>query len=192
MDQTRPTDPTDQAGFSALWAEAGPAIHAWASLRLPPMLRARFDPDDLVQEVCCRSFVGISRFDPTRGPFRAWVFGIANHVLKSALLEVGRSPTVSRPTVLDESTRFIDKVPDDATAVSRRLARDDSFLAFLTAAEDLEDDERRLLIHRGLEGLSHDEVATQLGVTSQVVRKRWERLRPRLEGFASTADLLAP
>lgn len=181
----------DGTGFADRWAEVAPALHAWATLRFPKRLRSRLDPDDVVQEVCCRAFLGIGRFDPARGEFRGWVFGIANHVVQAALTEFARSPTCTRPAVLDESTRFLDRVPDEATAISRRLARDESFRRFLELAVVLDEDERRLLVFRGLEGLSHDDVAKELGVSADVCRKRWERLRARLAGMVELTGVLA-
>ncbi len=178
--------------FAELWERVAPALHAWASLRITAALRPRLDPDDLVQEVCCRAFLGFCNYDPERSRFRSWLFGIASHVLKSALVELGRNPSLTRAAAVDESTRFLDRVPDRATAVSRRIAADDAFRAFLALARDLDEEERRLLLHRGLEGLSHADVAARIGVTSAAARKRWERLRERLAGLAIACDWLAP
>ncbi|MFG0317073.1 MAG: sigma-70 family RNA polymerase sigma factor, partial [Planctomycetota bacterium JB042] len=177
------------ARFSARWAEVAPAVFAWASLRVPAPLRPRLDPDDLVQEVCCRAFLGIDRFDPAKGPFRAWAFGIAHHVLQAALFELARGPTVARAPALDEGSRFLDRVPDDATAISRRLARREEFTRFLDVARELDEEDRRLLLLRGLEDLPHEEVARDLGLTPASARKRWERLRARLEGMADATGL---
>lgn len=177
--------------FADLWERVAPALHAWASLRITASLRPRLDPDDLVQEVCCRAFVGFRNYDPSRARFRSWLFGIASHVLKAALVDLGRNPSLARSPAVDESSRFLDRIPDRATAVSRRIAADDAFRAFLEHARELDEEERRLLVHRGLEELSHADVGARLGVTAEVVRKRWERLRERLAALAGAADWLA-
>ena len=71
-------------------------------------------------------------------------------------------------------------VPDEATAISRRVARDETLAAVLARLEDLEEPDRSLLVHRGLEERPHEEVADLLGLEHGVARKRWQRLVGRL------------
>ena len=52
--------------------------------------------------------------------------------------------------------------------------------AFNKAIESLKDEERALVIHCGLEGMLHTEVAERLGLNSEAVTKRWQRLRKKL------------
>ncbi|NUP96163.1 MAG: hypothetical protein HUU28_08365, partial [Planctomycetaceae bacterium] len=37
-----------------------------------------------------------------------------------------------------------------------------------------------LLLRRGLEGLAHEDIARELGITTDAAIKRWTRLRERL------------
>ena len=55
----------------------------------------------------------------------------------------------------------------------------------------LPEDERQLLLFRGLEGLTHAEVATLLAVTPDAVAKRWQRLCDRLRNEPRWADIIA-
>lgn len=178
------------AAFPELYARVAPALYAWARLRVRPPLSTRIDADDLVQEICCRAWQGFPRFDATRGAFRGWLFGIANHVLQKALSDLGRAPAGRRPTALDESSRFLEQVPDDATRASRRVARDETLAAFVAFAEELGDEDGRLLLYRGLEGLEHADVAELLGVETETAKKRWQRLRDRLQEHPVPAALL--
>ena len=180
-------DDAREADFIGLYSDVAPALYAWASLRIRPSLRARLDPEDLVQEVCCRAFAGRERYDPTKGPFRGWVFGIAHVVLKNALEALARSPRGAWG-LSEESQQILDRVPADATSVSSRVARSERVRRLIDQARDLSELDRRLLILRGLIGLKHGEVAQRLEVTVDTAEKRWQRLRTRL---AERGDLHA-
>jgi len=62
-------------GFAALYGRAAPALFAWAALHVGEPLRARLDPEDVLQEVSCRAFERFDTFDPGRSSFHAWIFG---------------------------------------------------------------------------------------------------------------------
>lgn len=187
-DRTLPTGETsrlvrracDEASLKhlgELYEHVAPSIYAWAGVHVRGRLRARLDPEDLLQEICFRAHRAFAQYDPERGSFRGWIFGIAHNVLREALrsLHAHRTPDGStyRTCVLED-------IPDDATSVGERIARDDMMRTFLTWTESLDDTDRRLLLLRGLEGRSHAEVAERVGLTIEVTHKRWQRLCARL------------
>ncbi len=83
MDARGPATSSDE--LNCLYQEAAPAVYAWVGLRLGPKLRLELDPEDVLQEVACRAFARRETFDPARGPFRAWIFGVARHLLLSSM-----------------------------------------------------------------------------------------------------------
>jgi RNA polymerase sigma factor (sigma-70 family) len=166
--------------FAAEFTAAAPALHAWATCRVGRELRSRIDVDDLVQEVGMRACVRAADFDPTKGIFRQWLFGFANRVWLETLRELGRDPLGPRRRLGGDSR--LPAVADTVTTISRRLAKDEAALACRTRIDALDDDDRRLLVAVGLEGLSHVEAASLLGITEETSRKRWQRLRERLRG----------
>lgn len=201
-DDTRPTashSPTDslarvarggdEASCDLLFRRIAPAIYAWARLNVRPPLRVRIDPDDVMQEVACRALASFASWDPRRAPFRAFVFGIAKNVLRKALERLAREPAASG--VASSSEQLERDVLDSATALTRALARDESLLRLMDNVERLPDDERRLLLYRGLEGMSHDEVARLLAVSPDAVAKRWQRLCDRLRAEPRFLELVA-
>jgi RNA polymerase sigma-70 factor (ECF subfamily) len=147
-------------------------------MRIRPSLRGQVDPGDVVQEVFLRALKGFANFDPEGPSIRAWLFRIA----KNVLLEAGRAGQKHRVAGAGSNTRFLQLkgVPDSITAISVRLARDENMAAFNKAIEALKDEERALVIHCGLEGMLHAEVAERLGLNSETVTKRWQRLRKKL------------
>ncbi len=166
------------ARFEELWSEAAPAVCAWLEIHVRDALRVHLDPEDALQEVACRAFDSFARFDPAAGPFRAWVFGIARNVLYRALTQVGRGLASGGAPRLDGAV--LGRLPDTTTSITRRVARDESLARFVAEVRALDEDDRRLLLRRGLEGRSHDEIASELGISPDAAIKRWTRLRERL------------
>jgi len=178
---TSNAETSDRAGaapalrFEELWSEAAPAVCAWLEIHVREALRPQLDPEDALQEIACRAFDGFERFDPAAGPFRAWVFGIARNVLYRALQRVGRAPS-GRAV----ETQQWGKLPDTTTSITRRVARDEQLGRFVAEVRKLDDDDRRLLLRRGLEGRAHEDIARELGISTEAAIKRWTRLRERL------------
>ena len=49
--------------------------------------------------------------------------------------------------------------------------------------ESLDEEERRLVLYHGLEGMAFPAVAELLGTTEEAAKKRWQRVRARLQGM---------
>lgn len=178
----------DRGSFGKLYADVAPTLVAWASLRVRRALRGFVDIEDLVQEVCCRAYEKFDSFDPAKGEFRRWIFGVANNVLRETLAAAAR-PT-AQAARLDVSSRdLLDQLPDDITSVSRRFARDEELGKFVEKLDGLDDDDRKLLIYRGLEGLGHAEAADLLGISRDAAEKRWQRLVRRVEEWRPPREL---
>ena len=61
------------------------------------------------------------------------------------------------------------------------MARDDALREFRQRIDELPSEERDLVLHLGLEGMTQADVATRLGLSTEAVKKRWQRLRTRLD-----------
>tara|TARA_R110002072_G_scaffold25443_5_gene85048 strand:- start:776 stop:1240 length:465 start_codon:yes stop_codon:yes gene_type:complete len=151
-------------------------------LRCRGPLRRVIDPDDLVQEVVLEAWRAQERFDPSKGPFRGWLFGVANRVAAEALRRQAR-----RAPALDLDSEPIAEL----TTISRRVRRNESLTTLFTRLDELEADDRNLIIYRGLEGLDHRAVADLLGITPEAAAKRWQRLREQIAAWSSIKDLLS-
>lgn len=170
----------DAVAFGKLFEHLAPALYTWADLRLRGNQRAHVEPSDVVQEVWLRAWKGLDTYDPQTTPFRPWIFRVA----KNVMLEAGRQVSRARAAGgLGPTTRLfaLENLPDTATAVSRRLVRDEGLASFIEGVHDLPEEDRKLVLHCGLEGLPRKEVATRLGLSTEAVTKRWQRLRTRLE-----------
>ena len=173
-------------GFSNLYERVAPALHAWAALRIGSVLRRWLDPEDCVQEILLRAYKRFDSYDANKGSFRGWLFGIANNVMREVLARHSRvgTPRMSIAEAMAE-------LPDDATSVSRKVARDEALGHFVASLHELTDEQRKLLVYRGLEGLPHQEVASLMGLSTSAVEKRWQRLLERLKPLGPPSELLA-
>ncbi len=180
-----PGSPAPSPPFLDALAETAPRLYAWAHVRLRGDLRRWLEPGDLVQEVAVRACTRQATFDPARGSFRAWLFGIANRVWLETLRELSRSPISARHRPGGDTE--LGGVIETVTSMTQRVARQEDTKAAVAHLDALDDEDRQLLSLLGLEGLTHVEAAAVLGVTPETCRKRWQRLRERLQGTAGLA-----
>ena len=179
--------PPQIADFGALWEPLAGAVAAWAALQTRGPLGRSVDADDLAQEVCFQVYRSLGSFDPARGAFRPWVFGVASRVASSLLRKAARIR--ARAGTVQRLASRADALPGDLTTLTRRIARDEGLAQFVERVQALPEDERQLLIYRGLEGLSHADVGELMGWTEAQASKRWQRLRDRLRDVPSVAAL---
>ena len=174
--------------FASQYTEVAAAVRTWARLKARGPLGGLLDAEDLVQEVSYQAYRAFGSFDPQRGEFRGWVFGVANLVAQELLRKSARARANVGQLELLESR--VGTVPAELTTISRRVARDEALERFLERVSALDDEERALLLHRGIEGLRHDEVGALLGITPESANKRWQRLRERLRDLPEIRGLM--
>lgn len=181
-------DPLRAEAFTAAYAEVAPALFAWAVLRCTGPLGRAMTPDDLVQEVSLTALRALSRYDPERGEFRPWLFGVAQIVAADALRQLARGRLTPAGGSLGISGQ--QALPAEWTTVSRRVRRDEALERLLQWAAALPEEDRRLFQYRGLEWMSNAEAAEALGISTEAATKRWQRLRGRLRELPAAVDLL--
>lgn len=174
--------------FSELYERLAPALLTWARLRIRPAWRAHIDETDVVQEVWCRAWRAFPDFDADRIPFRYWTFRIAKNVLLEASRKLRSSGAAAGTTT---RLLILSQVPDEATGLTQRVRRDEELELFADWAQTLPEDDRKLLLHVGLEGLPHAEAAERLGLSTEALSKRWQRLKQRIEEHAVPRRLMA-
>lgn len=177
--------------FERLYADVAPALYAWAELRIRPQLRARLDPQDLVQEVWLRGIRNFARWDERESSFRAWIFKIGKNVMLEALRAL-RTEHAAQPGWTPTTKMLaLDGIPQSVTSFTQRLAREDAVKEFLAHANELEEQDRMILIHCGLEEETCAEAGTKLGLSEDATIKRWQRLRGKLRERPYAQSLLS-
>ena len=186
----------DEQRFTELYERVAPALFAWVHLRLGPAARRQLDPEDVVQEIWLRALRAFPSFDPERGRFRGWIFQITKYELLDTFRGLAvetRAGAMRAPefTAGGGAASQLSQVPDQVTAFTRRIARDEELQKLLVHVAELPEEEHALVVHCGLEGRPASEVAVLLGLTHEATRKRWLRLREQLRERAWVQDLFA-
>jgi RNA polymerase sigma factor (sigma-70 family) len=150
-------------------------LHRYLSRRLDPTAA-----DDLVAETFLVAWEQRARYDPTRGPARAWLFGIATNLSRR---HARTEASTLRAMALDAG-RATEAEPADATSAARvdagRAARE--LAEGLTA---LRPEERDVLLLVAWAGLRPVEIAAALELDDRTVRTRLHRARTKLRAHLS-------
>src|SRR5258705_1172256 len=157
------------AGFRELYERIAPSLLAWARMRAAGSGAIACDPEDVAQEVWARALSEFARFDVHRATFRAWIFGIAKHVLYETWRQGEHRETLPRSP---DQTAALESWPDVATSIRTRLARDELVEDLLRRTEAFDPLDRKLLLHCGFEDMSCPQAARQLGIGIEAASKR--------------------
>jgi RNA polymerase sigma factor (sigma-70 family) len=165
---------TEAAAFGEIYRRHEQAVLAY-------FLHWSATPDvatDLAAETFASALASIASYDEARGEFRAWLFGIARHVLARSL-ERGRVEDVARRR-LGMATISVD---DETIERIETLASLDG--AVLGLLDDLSEPIREAVSGRVLEEREYRELAASLACSESLVRQRVKRglarLRDQLE-----------
>lgn len=179
------------ARFQELYEAIAPSLYTWAEIKIRPQMRGLVDPSDVVQEVWYRAWRAYSATDLESESFRRWIFSVAKNVLLESFRALRGSDTLGGGAGESARLRRLAEVPDTATAITRRVARDEGLKLFARWTIGLDEDDRALVVHLGLEDMDRTELAARLGLSEASLSKRWERLMSRMAESKTTRDLFA-
>ncbi|MEO6593645.1 MAG: sigma-70 family RNA polymerase sigma factor [Planctomycetota bacterium] len=178
-------------GFAAEYLANAAALITWLRWKTARVTGAKFEVEDIAQEVWLRALTNQARFDANLSRFRTWLFGIAANVL----LELrARSLRLARVRAADgESSigRAMQSITDTVTSITGQLVRNEAIGHLLAAVERCDAVDHRVFQLRGLEERPHAEVAQMLGLSIEAAAKRWSRLLDSLRDHKLPAGLLA-
>jgi len=140
--------------------------------------------EDVVQETFLAVVNGARGYDPRRGSFRGWLFGVARHQLLRRL-------RAERPYLPMAEDAGDPPAPDDPHG---DLAERQQLERLRQAILVLPEHYREALVLCGLQGLSYEDAAEALGCAVGTVRSRLSRGREMLAGRlrdAATASMVA-
>ena len=133
--------------------------------------------EDLNQETWLEAIDGIDQCDAARGSFRNWIYGIAR---KRVALYYRRRDLAGNPTSLDERFEEGDEVGDVGILPDDALEQVERVSVVRAAMLVLEDDRRKALIWKYVEGLSVEAIATRMERTSKAVESLLSRAREQM------------
>jgi RNA polymerase sigma factor (sigma-70 family) len=155
--------------FVAEVEQHGADIHAYLNRRTADGVA-----DDLLGEVWVAAYASRAGFDSDLGSARAWLFGVARHVLHGYYRKHRLRTAVARAV-------GIDRPVDETSAVDARL--DAAALApqLRQGLRELPAAERELLLLVAWESLTPTEAAQVLGIPAGTARSRLHRARQRMD-----------
>jgi RNA polymerase sigma-70 factor (ECF subfamily) len=145
----------DRRAFAALYEAHLDAIYRYAFYRL----RTDAEATDVTSEVFHRALVAMPKYEPRR-PFRAFLYGIARHVVADRLR--GARPQAS----------FADAIahPSDAPGPEQEALRLDDARRVRAAIAQLTPLQQEVVILRSLEDRSTKEIAALTGKPESTIR----------------------
>jgi RNA polymerase sigma-70 factor (ECF subfamily) len=167
----------NETALSQLMARLQPLITRWVAQRL----ENHEDVLEVVQESQLKVWQGLPKFDPSVASIQAW----ARRIAYNSATDRGRRLKVRRAVPLPEEGR---ELADKSTLLERQAnhpAPAESLLGSLPELlARLAPDERRPIELHYLEGRTHAEAATVLGITPEAFNSRLTRARSRLREIA--------
>jgi RNA polymerase sigma-70 factor (ECF subfamily) len=154
----------DAAAWRAWYDEHFAPLVAYASWRCGGLAELA---EDVIQETWLTAVRRLGAFDPDRGPFRAWLCGIAANAARNAVRGRRRQRRRSRP--LDAAPEPAAGEPDPAAAEkAERVA-----LALVALPEQYE----AVLRAKYLDRMSVEAIAADRGTTAKAVESLLSRAR---------------
>lgn len=154
--------------LGAWWAEHSGPLYRYLRFRVPDADTA----EDLLGETFVRALGAADRYDPARGPLRAWLLRIAQNLLRDHLRRQGRRLQVPLARLRD--------LVHDADSPEERLLWEEEVALLTAAVRSLPERDQELVSLRYGSGLSTAEIGEVLGLREPAVRTRLWRALGRL------------
>lgn len=151
-----------------------PLLLAQANFRVRGRLRQLCEPADLVQEVWAITLAKLDRIRPRDGRWAPVVIKfLATTLLQRAHYHLRRAMREGGNAAASAAARA-DDVPALATGVVTRMQRDEASSAIHQALAELTEEDRAVVVLRGIEQLANGSVARQLGLSDSAVTRRYQ------------------
>lgn len=188
----------DPASHTFLVDHFGPMLLAQARYRLRGELRARCEPEDLVQELWLTVLPRLPDLQARDGRWTPVLLRfLATTLLRKVhhLLRKQIAAPLAEAATHDADDSEAPVRPSPHTGVVTHANRSEVASAMHAAIATLDDEERELLVLRGIEQMSNVEIARKLQIPEYEATRRYQRslahLRRELPGsvFAELVDV---
>lgn len=163
-----------------------------AHLHMKPLLKAKFDESDIVQETCIQAAQAFQQFEGnSEKQFAAWL----RQILANKGAEMARTYRTNKrdarmeiqlQNAFDKSSIDLAKIiPDQNSSPSRVAIRRERSVQLADAISAVGGDKREVLILHGLQGMSIGDVAKSMGRTEASTWKLWARGLQELRRIAT-------
>lgn len=162
-----------------------PLLHAQANYRLG-RLRQLYDADDIVNDVWARALPHLAELCARPELLRAVVLKFLTTTLHYRVRDLAEKHFVGKPEARAESLSLL---PEQHSGVVTRAARGERATHLRAALQSLAEEDRAVLVLRGIEQRPFEDVASALTVSPEACKKRYQRALARLR--ATLGDDLA-
>ncbi len=167
----------DRASTAWIVSRFTPLLLCQASQRIPASLRRFCDADDLVADVWVAVLPRLSTLAPSDGSYSRGLLRLASTVLMRRLRDLIEKHVVGKRRV--ESNEAGDPVASAADADTRgvvtHVVAEECKSRVWSSLLELAPMDREILVLRGIEGHSHDEIALRTGLTPTNSAVRYHR-----------------
>jgi RNA polymerase sigma factor (sigma-70 family) len=173
----------DEQAFAAIVRRHERALRAYAG----KLLRGTgLDPEDVVQDVFMRAHAALTAHDERELAIKPWLY----RMTRNRVIDVLRRR--DRPAESLDAETAVEPAAAASAEPAQALGRRETLRALLADLAELPTQQREALLMRELEGLSHESVATQLGVTPEATRMLVVRARENLVKSVAARDASCP
>jgi RNA polymerase sigma factor (sigma-70 family) len=168
----------DAAALDALLLRHLPDLLVFVRAKSGPRLRAMESCSDLVQTVCREALQSVERYEwRGEGSFRRWLFTLAMNKLRNrADYHAAERRDAGRIVAGSDA---IDARPGGCGPSQHAIAGEVN-ATFEAALDRLGEDQREVILLARVVGMSHAEIAAELGIAEGAVRTRLSRALARL------------
>lgn len=150
------------------------------------MLRDQGAAEDLVQEVFLRIYRARLGYQPT-AKFSTWVFRIANNVASNARRTIGRRREVSLNTQQGSGSVPVGvrkAVMSDRSSLlpTRQVVKRETCEIVQSAVDTLNERQRMAVLLHKFEGMSYEDIAASMELSTEAVKSLLARARENLRG----------
>lgn len=163
--------------FAELFDRYFAQLHAYAARRL-----GRSGGDDVAAETMLVAFSRRATFDPAKGTVKAWLFGIATHLIHGQQRDEIRGYRAYARAAAEPA------VPGHEDRATARAAASTARGRILAALADLSTGDRDALLLVVWGEMSHEEAAASLEVPVGTIGSRMHRARRRLRAALGGVD----
>jgi RNA polymerase sigma-70 factor (ECF subfamily) len=143
------------------------------------ILRNRNDAEDIAQQVFAKIYFSIKGFD-FRSSLITWVYKITVNECYDYLRKQKVRKLVYESDLAEDDARTMENSPvavEKRPAIDKRMERRDYLMKLLSKVSE---EERSLLIHKEVEGLTVEELAEMTGLNENTIKVKLFRARQKL------------